>query len=69
MLPDLAGGGAERVVTLLAAHFAKLGHPVDLLLGRVEGPYLKRFRIAFECGGSAARSGPETLRVSRSACV
>jgi glycosyltransferase involved in cell wall biosynthesis len=40
LLPDLAGGGAERVMLLLAAQFAKLGHPVDLLLGRVEGPYL-----------------------------
>lgn len=36
-LPQLAGGGAERVVLALAEAFAGRGHAVDLVLGRRTG--------------------------------
>lgn len=39
-LPDLRGGGAERVTLDLAHAFAALGHRVDLLLLRAQGDYL-----------------------------
>jgi glycosyltransferase involved in cell wall biosynthesis len=39
-LPSLHGGGAERVMVILANGFAARGHRVDLVLTRAEGPYL-----------------------------
>lgn len=39
-LPSLRGGGAERVMVLLANGLAKHGHLVDLVLAKAEGPYL-----------------------------
>ena len=39
-LPSLGGGGAERVTLNLARGVVALGHPVDLLLATVSGPYL-----------------------------
>ena len=41
-LPSLGGGGAERVVLNLTHSFAERGLAVDLLLQRVEGPYLSQ---------------------------
>ena len=40
-LPSLCGGGAERVMLTLANAFVARGLPVDLVLAKVEGPYLK----------------------------
>ena len=37
LLDNLSGGGAEKVMLNLAAGFAKLGYPVDLLVCKVEG--------------------------------
>ena len=37
LLDNLSGGGAEKVILNLAAGFARLGHPVDLLVCKVEG--------------------------------
>lgn len=37
LLDNLSGGGAEKVILNLAAGFARLGHPVDLLVCRPEG--------------------------------
>lgn len=37
---DLGIGGAERVMLQLAQGFLDLGHPVDLVLARAEGPLL-----------------------------
>jgi glycosyltransferase involved in cell wall biosynthesis/thymidylate kinase len=39
-LPDLTGGGAERVMVNLARGFAERGLPVDLVLVRAAGPLL-----------------------------
>lgn len=39
-LPNLRGGGAERVLVLLANGFAARGHRIDLVLARAEGTYL-----------------------------
>lgn len=39
-LPSLRGGGAERVMVMLANGFASRGHKVDLVLASAEGPYL-----------------------------
>ena len=37
---DFGVGGAERVMLQLARGFIDLGHPVDLVMGRAEGPLL-----------------------------
>lgn len=58
LLPDLAGGGAERVVTLLAGEFARRGHQVDLLLGRAEGPYRDTLPQSLNVHELAAPSWP-----------
>jgi glycosyltransferase involved in cell wall biosynthesis len=39
-LPDLGGGGAERIMLSLAKGFGDRGMSVDLVLARAEGPYL-----------------------------
>ena len=41
-LPDLAGGGAERVITQLVTSFVELGLRVDLVMLRGEGVLLSR---------------------------
>lgn len=41
-IPSLAGGGAERVMILLAGELAKRGFSVDLVLTSARGPYLSR---------------------------
>ena len=41
LLKSLRGGGAERVMLTLAAEFARRGHRVELVLGRMRGPLLK----------------------------
>jgi glycosyltransferase involved in cell wall biosynthesis len=40
-IPSLRGGGAERVMVILANGFAERGYEVDLVLAKAEGPYLK----------------------------
>lgn len=39
-VPSMRGGGAERVMAVLANWFASHGHTVDLVLAQSEGPYL-----------------------------
>lgn len=39
-LPDIADGGAERVLLSLADNFRKRGYDVDLVLGKAGGPYM-----------------------------
>ncbi len=38
-LPDLAGGGAERVLLTLSGQLIQQGHRVDLVLGRAQGDF------------------------------
>ena len=40
-LPSLQGGGAERVMAVLANGFAERGHRIDLVLANAEGPYIR----------------------------
>ena len=40
-LPNLDGGGAERMMVNLAAGFAARGFPTDLVLAEARGPYLE----------------------------
>ncbi len=40
-LPSLRGGGAERAMVLLANEIARRDIVVDLLVGKLEGPYLE----------------------------
>lgn len=47
LLPDLRGGGAERVTMELGYALVELGHRVDLLLLREEGDYLAEARDSF----------------------
>lgn len=46
-LPDLRGGGAERVNLDLAHEFARLGHQVDFVLMRGEGELLEEAQATF----------------------
>lgn len=46
-LPDLRGGGAERVTLDLAHAFKALGHSVDLLVMQEDGEYLQEAREHF----------------------
>lgn len=39
-IPSLRGGGAERIIIMLANGFAARGLRVDLVLAKAEGPYL-----------------------------
>lgn len=45
-LPDLRGGGAERVMVTLCNKFAERGHSVHLVLNRLEGPNRDRVSSA-----------------------
>lgn len=38
--PNLEGGGAERVISILAARFSESAYEVDLVLANAAGPYL-----------------------------
>ncbi len=64
LLPDLRGGGAERVNLDLAHEFLRLGHAVDLVLMRAQGEYLAEARSAFpivNMGVDSARKVPRAL--------
>lgn len=39
--PNLNGGGAERIISILATYFSEKGFSVDLLLAKATGPYLE----------------------------
>jgi len=42
LLDNLTGGGAEKVILNLASGFTKLGHPVDILVCKMEGVLCNR---------------------------
>lgn len=46
-LPDLRGGGAERVCLDLAYEFSRRGHIVEFVLMRMEGEFLSEARSSF----------------------
>jgi|TARA_R100000935_G_scaffold57753_1_gene92481 glycosyltransferase involved in cell wall biosynthesis len=48
LLPDLRGGGAERVCLDLAYEFAKCGHRVELLVMQSKGELLEEARDHFD---------------------
>ncbi len=68
-LPNLQGGGAERVMVMLANGFAERGLAVDLVLARVEGPCLAdvgpRVRVVDLGGRRVAASLPALVRYLR----
>lgn len=39
--PNLNGGGAERIISILGNHLANNGFVVDLVLANATGPYLE----------------------------
>lgn len=47
LLPDLRGGGAERVSLDLAVAFKKLGHEVEFVLMQEKGVFLEEARAGF----------------------
>lgn len=64
VLPDLRGGGAERVNLDLAHEFARQGHTVEFVLMRVNGELLGEAKAAFEVvdlGTPRARQVPLAL--------
>lgn len=64
LLPDLGGGGAERVGLDLAHEFARQGHQVEFVLMRVEGDFLGDAQAAFsvvDLGAARARQVPLAL--------
>lgn len=68
-VPDLTLGGAERVMVNLAENFAKRGRPVDLVLVRHEGLYLrdvpKEVRIIDLACGRVLHALPSLVRYLR----
>ncbi len=68
-LPTLHGGGAERVMVMLANGFAACGLAVDLVLARVEGPCLADVgpgvRVVDLGGRRVAASLPALVRYLR----
>lgn len=57
-LPDLAGGGAERVFLHLAGAFREAGHDVDLVLARARGPLLGQVPGGVQVVDLRAPAGP-----------
>lgn len=78
-VPSLGGGGAERIMTILANSFAARGLAVDLVLAKAKGPYLKdlsdavrvvdlgSFRVLFSLPGLARYLRRERPRAMLSA--
>ncbi|OWX98819.1 glycosyltransferase [Thioclava sp. IC9] len=64
LLPDLRGGGAERVMLDLAHEFARAGHQVEFVLMRAEGEFLfeaqRKFGIV-DLASPRARNVPFAL--------
>lgn len=76
LLPDLRGGGAERVMVDLAGEFARLGYNVEFVLMRAQGEFLEDARKTFsidELGVGRVRFAPLSiaryLRCKRPAAV
>lgn len=64
LLPDLRGGGAERVNLDLAYEFVRQGHAVEFVLRRARGELLEEARSSFpvtELGVDRARQVPLAL--------
>lgn len=64
LLPDLRGGGAERVNLDLSHEFARAGHDVEFVLMRAQGALLPEARAAFpvvDLGAPRARALPLAL--------
>jgi glycosyltransferase involved in cell wall biosynthesis len=64
LLPNLAGGGAERVNIDLAYEFARAGHDVEFVLMQAKGPLLEEVRSVFpivDLGTPRVRSLPIAL--------
>ena len=47
LLPDLRGGGAERVMLDIAREFSRLGQDVEFVLMRAEGEFLPTAQLEF----------------------
>lgn len=47
LLPDLRGGGVERVSIVLAQEFARAGHDVEFVLMRAQGEFLEEAQASF----------------------
>lgn len=68
--PNLEGGGAERIIAILASHFSNEDFKVDLLLTQVSGPYLDDLSpkvnvINLQCG-RALTSLPKLIKYLKS---
>jgi glycosyltransferase involved in cell wall biosynthesis len=64
LLPDLRGGGVERIRIVLAHEFARAGHDVEFVLMQARGELLKEARASFSVVDLAtprARSLPFAL--------
>ena len=64
LLPDLAGGGAERLSIDLAHEFTRAGHDVEFVLMRMDGELLPEAHESFsvvDLGAPRARQLPMAL--------
>lgn len=64
LLPDLRGGGVERIRIVLAHEFARAGHEVEFVLMQARGELLEEARTSFavvDLAISRARSLPLAL--------
>lgn len=68
-VPELFGGGAERVMVNIANGLGERGWPVDLILAAARGPYLElvspKVRIVDLDTGGVARAVPKLARYLR----
>ena len=62
LLPDLRGGGVERIRLVLAHEFARAGHDVEFVLMQARGELLEEVRASFPVVDLAA---PRTRAVPR----
>lgn len=62
LLPDLRGGGAERVMVDLAREFARLGHTIEFVLMQAAGDFLPEAQHDFAVFDLAT---PRTRKVPR----
>lgn len=64
LLPDLRGGGVERIRIVLAHEFVRAGHEVEFVLMQARGELLEECRSSFplyELGATRARMVPLLL--------
>ena len=69
LLPDLRGGGAERVNLDLAHEFTRAGHDVEFVLMQARGELLEEARASFSVVDLATPRARSCLLRSPATCA